>query len=215
MVRKRTRQLDEIKEYLNIEPNQKLIFLSLGWHEFKETVSKMFLEFKSQKKSHNVFLLSSNLRKFTEPQEYIRFLPSLDPNSQDYIAACDLTIAKLGYGIVSECTAFGIPMLYTIRPNYIEDILMGRQLETFHTAKFLPPAEFLKGDWFYLIEEAIRLKKITQRIHIDLNGTEKCSQYLLKYLEYSNGKISHLKHIFINIWCQIFCYVNTNALLAI
>ena len=183
VVRKRTRQPDNIKETLNIEPHQKLIFVSLGWHEFKETIRKMFFDVTYLKDSKNVFLLSSNLRKFVEPQKYIRFIPSEDPNSQDYVAACDLVISKLGYGIVSECVANGIPMIYTIRSNYIEDILMGQQLETFNTAKFLPPERFLRGDWLNMIEEAVKLKNIAQHVHIDLNGAEKCSQYLMQYLE--------------------------------
>ena len=41
VVRKRTRQPDNIKETLNIEPHQKLIFVSLGWHELKETIRRI------------------------------------------------------------------------------------------------------------------------------------------------------------------------------
>jgi len=183
VVRKKTRKLTEIRKNLSITPQQKLIFLSLGWHEIKEAVRKMFSDVASLKNSNTVFLLSSNLRKFSEPKNYFRFLPSEDPNSQDYIAACDLVVSKLGYGIVSECVANKIPMIYMIRPNYIEDILMSRKLDTFKTSNFLPSDQFLNGDWFYMIDEAIKLKKISQTVNIDLNGAERCSKYLLRYLE--------------------------------
>ena len=60
---------------------------------------------------------------------------------------------------------------------------LGQQLETFSTAKYLPPERFLRGDWLNMIEEAVNLKNIAQHVHIDLNGAEKCSQYLMQYLE--------------------------------
>ncbi|MFX1519866.1 MAG: glycosyltransferase family protein [Promethearchaeota archaeon] len=180
-VRKTTRQQLEIKELLNIKKDQNLIFLSLGWHDIKDA-RNILSDLMSLKDVKNyIFLLSANLQKYIDSQNHIRFLPSKDPNSQDYVAACDLVISKLGYGIVSECVANGIPMIYTIRENYFEDIVMGKKLNSLGMSRFLATKQFIRGNWIDLIEDAISLKE-SAKMKEDINGAEVCVHHILDFL---------------------------------
>ena len=46
----------------------------------------------------------------------------------DLLAACDVVVTKLGYGIVSECIANGVALLYALRGRFIEQDVFMREM---------------------------------------------------------------------------------------
>jgi len=68
----------------------------------------------------------------------------------NYVAAVDLVISKLGYGIISESITSGTPILYWVREGYYEDEIMstaitgerGREIE--HTISTFDLADLIE-----------------------------------------------------------------------
>ncbi|MFC1584589.1 hypothetical protein ACFL5V_03470 [Fibrobacterota bacterium] len=54
------------------------------------------------------------------PKNYRTFQKTSGYNYADITASCDLVFGKLGYGLVSECLSFGIPILFFERFDFAE-----------------------------------------------------------------------------------------------
>jgi hypothetical protein len=65
----------------------------------------------------------------------------------DLLAACDLVVTKLGYGIVSECIANGVPMLYTTRGRFAEQDVFIREVPRVLRCRAIDPDDLRSGRW--------------------------------------------------------------------
>jgi hypothetical protein len=65
---------------------------------------------------------------------------------QDLVAACDVVVGKLGYGLVAECLANRVPLLYVARDDFREDAILGEAVERAGRALRLSRAELGRGD---------------------------------------------------------------------
>lgn len=65
----------------------------------------------------------------------------------DLLAACDLAATKLGYGIVSECVANQVGMLYTTRGRFIEQDVFIRELPAYLRCHYIAPEDVRAGRW--------------------------------------------------------------------
>ncbi len=68
----------------------------------------------------------------------------------DIVNMCDGVITKLGYGVVTECIAHGVPLAYPPRENFPEHEVMERE-----TARYIPITRFdeaalKQGDWGFV-----------------------------------------------------------------
>lgn len=115
-----TRTKEEVRKSLGVSQQKPLVFLSLGLHRLSDA-SALCKVIEVLRKLNCTILMSSNLTGKVQQEKAVHYIPSKDPNSQDYVRACDLVIAKTGYGIVSECVAYGIPMIFTTRTGFCED----------------------------------------------------------------------------------------------
>jgi len=66
---------------------------------------------------------------------------------EDLVAAVDVVVTKPGYGIVSECLANNIAMLYTSRGRFVEYDVMIAEMPRFLRCEFVPQEDFLAGRW--------------------------------------------------------------------
>lgn len=65
----------------------------------------------------------------------------------DLVAACDVAVSKLGYGIVSDCIANGVALLFPPRENFPEDEISRRVCPRYLRMSELPAADFERGAW--------------------------------------------------------------------
>jgi L-arabinokinase len=73
---------------------------------------------------------------------------SLPDQPADYVsllAACDAVITKPGYGIVADCLANRVPMLFTDRGPFREYDVLAEALSTLGRARYVPRADVLEG----------------------------------------------------------------------
>jgi L-arabinokinase len=65
----------------------------------------------------------------------------------DVLAACDAVLGKLGYGLVADCVASGVGLLYPPRETFREDSITAAEAPRYIRAKEIPIRDFLSGDW--------------------------------------------------------------------
>ena len=67
--------------------------------------------------------------------------------SVDLVAACDAVISKPGYGIISECLAYSVPLLLLPRRNYPESAILLGGLSNESGMAEMPEQDFFEGRW--------------------------------------------------------------------
>jgi hypothetical protein len=83
-----------------------------------------------------------NLRVFTSEQ-----LRRADLSYTDLLASCDVVASKLGYGIVSECIANNVSLLYTLRGRFIEQDVFLRDMPAVLRCRHIERQELRAGRW--------------------------------------------------------------------
>jgi|PlaIllAssembly_1097288.scaffolds.fasta_scaffold10468_4 L-arabinokinase len=66
---------------------------------------------------------------------------------EDVVAQADAVITKPGYGIVSDCLANHVPVLYTSRGEFPEYACLVEGLQRFGVCRFIENADLLAGNW--------------------------------------------------------------------
>jgi UDP-N-acetylglucosamine:LPS N-acetylglucosamine transferase len=83
------------------------------------------------------------------PPDLPRNVLLVDEPSVEYLsllAACDAVVAKPGYGIVTDCLANQVPVLFTERGPFREYDVLAEALTTLGRAYFVPRAVVLAGN---------------------------------------------------------------------
>jgi L-arabinokinase len=65
----------------------------------------------------------------------------------DVLAACDVVVSKLGYGIVSDCMANGVALLYPPRTGFREDEVAMREAPEYLRMRGIGVEDFRTGRW--------------------------------------------------------------------
>lgn len=65
----------------------------------------------------------------------------------DLLAAADVVATKLGYGIVSECLANGVALLYTLRGDFVEQDVFMREMPAVMRSLHIGSNDLLAGRW--------------------------------------------------------------------
>jgi L-arabinokinase len=66
---------------------------------------------------------------------------------EDLEKAVDVIVSKPGYGIISECVAHDIPLLYTSRGDFREYQVLVDAMPRFLRCAFIAPEELFSGEW--------------------------------------------------------------------
>lgn len=90
---------------------------------------------------------------------------------QDAMAAADIVISKLGYGIAAECAATGTDIVYPIRRGFREDDILAPQLQRHVRTAAMTAEEFTTGNWRNAIE-----RLTGHRRPLPADGARQCAQ---------------------------------------
>jgi L-arabinokinase len=86
------------------------------------------------------------------PHPNLRIVTAEELRSQqlsytDLLGACDVVATKLGYGIVSECVANAVPLLYTTRGRFVEQDVFIREMPPFLRCRAIGREALRAGRW--------------------------------------------------------------------
>jgi len=70
----------------------------------------------------------------------------------DLLAACDVVVTKLGYGIVSECIANNVALLYSPRVRFVEQDVFMREMPAVLRCRMIDQDDLRNGRWAGSIE---------------------------------------------------------------
>lgn len=96
----------------------------------------------------------------------------------DLLRASDVAIAKLGYGIVSECIAARTPLLYPPRFDFSEFDLLVEGVTGVLPSRMIPLDEFVAGDWQSYVDEAVVSKRASW-CDVPLDGAATAARAIL------------------------------------
>jgi UDP:flavonoid glycosyltransferase YjiC (YdhE family) len=99
----------------------------------------------------------------------------------DVLGVSDVVVSKLGYGIVSDCIAADIPLVWPKREGFVEDEIMAAEGPRFLRMLQMPREDFHAGGWGAWLREAMTLPKPVAVMRTD--GAEECAAYLARLLD--------------------------------
>lgn len=91
----------------------------------------------------------------------VRYLPSRETYHPDAIQAADLALAKLGYGVVTECIAHQTPIAYPPRHDFLEHPVLEREAARWIPVIPIEENDFFHGRWDFL-ENFLDRKRVFQ-----------------------------------------------------
>lgn len=83
---------------------------------------------------------------------------------EDLVAAADCVVSKPGYGIVSECVANGVPLLYTSRGRFAEYDVMVDQMSKALCTEYIAQEDLRAGRWGAAIAALLAKPKVPARM---------------------------------------------------
>ncbi len=182
VVRKLTRDRNEIRKFLKLKDEDILIFFGLT--DFKFITDELIEKLNNLRKKNEdlCVLFSSFLKPYIPNEEYFRFIPDDDPESQDFLASSDVVIGKVGYSTVSECVAYEKPLIYTTRKDFLEDFALSEGVINYGRGKYYPPEVLLTGKIENLLTETCELKSQSIKQKILTNGASEVARYIDEFL---------------------------------
>jgi UDP:flavonoid glycosyltransferase YjiC (YdhE family) len=111
-------------------------------------------------------------------------IPAHDPESQNYIAACDLVISKAGYSTVSEAIRGRVPMLLVGREGISEDESIIRTVEELGIARRISLPEEGSADLFSLARDSDNFEKAYQSLpeRYSRDGNAEAASHILELI---------------------------------
>lgn len=107
----------------------------------------------------------------------VELSPSLD--FSDLLAISDVVVSKLGYGIVSECVASKVRLVYPRRTGFAEDRITESQMQAYVPIQEIPRENYLAGRWAHSIREV--LAKPMPTAVIEANGAQVCAEHIIRF----------------------------------
>ena len=98
----------------------------------------------------------------------------------DLLAAADVVATKLGYGIVSECLANGVPLLYTLRGRFIEQDVFIREMPAVMRSLHIDTDDLRDGRWAEPVETLLAQPA---RAAAPADGAEVVARRMMDFVE--------------------------------
>jgi hypothetical protein len=96
----------------------------------------------------------------------------------DVLRVCDVVIGKMGYGLVADCIASGVALLWPRRIGFREDEVVEREGPRVMRMRELPDGDFHAGRWGPHLCEAMALPPPPETMRSD--GAEVCAAWIAR-----------------------------------
>jgi len=175
IARKSLRKRIDVRDTLDLPIDKKIVLITFGGFagrnfSFSETdLSKDYYLLTTE----NTGVMLDNCRVITSGE-----LRTNKIGFEDLIKVTDLVVSKPGYGIISDCIANQIPLVYTYREDFIEAKVLTQNLNKYIPAVFIPKDDLFMGKWGWYVSEALNSNN-EKKVPIAINGAEKAAEYII------------------------------------
>jgi L-arabinokinase len=184
IVRRATRPRDEVRRQYKLPIDARLVLLSFGGFSARG-VDLMRLA----RWTEYVFVLTPPFAA------EVNGLPAnariLNPAPTDYVsllAACDAVVTKPGYGMVADCLANRVAVLFTDRGPFREYDVLAEALQRLGRARYLPRQELMAGELGPPLDELMTSRSAWTEQAMD--GAEVVSERVLKRVTIEQNLLS-------------------------
>lgn len=99
----------------------------------------------------------------------------------DLLAASDVVLSKVGYGIVADCIANQVPLLYTHRGRFVEQDVFARELPDVLRCRYVDAAVLREGNW--TADASTLLQQAPPELTVAVNGADVVAARIQQMLE--------------------------------
>jgi L-arabinokinase len=137
IARRATRRPQEVRHELGLPADRQVVLLSFGGFH----ASGLDLDALAEWRQYLFLVTGPTASRAAN----VRQLPGQQVEYASLLAACDAVVTKPGYGIVADCLANQVPVVYTDRGPFREYEVLARALESLGQARYAPQADVLAG----------------------------------------------------------------------
>lgn len=156
ITRQVTMDKQSVRRSLGINHNDRLIHVGSG----AEMPSTLLHALREKKIKNLKILVSSNIPQY---HDNIISIPKGETETQNYLSACDLIVAKCGYSTISEAVNADIPLLLYRREGFAEDKYLIDHVTENGCGREISWQYFIDGRWISA--------PLTKYNDGDINGT--------------------------------------------
>lgn len=164
-----------LRRRFGIDTNQPVALLSFGGYGLDEATGAGLARWRDW-----LFVTATPGRQRARQGNLLE-LPSEVVPYVDFLAMADAVITKPGYGIVSDCLANQVPVLYSDRGRFREYAVLAGALRRYGRAVFIPRAALTAGDVGPYLDRLMSLTRPWALLPTD--GAEVAARYLLEIAE--------------------------------
>lgn len=161
---------DEVRGRLNLPGDRPVVLATFGGHG-----GDVPLREAADNESFTLVATDYEVGEHTAPHPNLRVvraeaLRQANLCYTDLLAASDIVATKLGYGIVSECIANSVPLLYTLRGRFAEQEVFIREMPDVLRCRHIEREDLRAGRWAEAV--AALLAQPAPRRQMRANGAE-------------------------------------------
>ena len=169
VVRKLRASREQIRQQLGIDPNCKMVIITMGGIGHQPAYLKRLQQYR-----HCVFVMPGQPSRPEYNVVGLDFSPQI--YHPDLINASDLVIAKLGYSTFAEVWQAGVPFGYVKRERFPESATLSRYIRKHMPGIQFGEDELTGGDW---IKHLDALLAMDRRQPPNTNGADQAARHLL------------------------------------
>lgn len=172
--RKVEHAVPNLRQYLNLPENTKVILYSLGGIKTPDHQQQIPYH-------HNLHWIIGSETPIANKRDDITSLDNIGHSFIDCLTSCDAVIAKIGYGIFVEAALNGSRLLFGERDDWPESRFLENWVSTYVATRKVSQKAFIKGD--YLSELLSLLEKGCPEQTCEATGIEDCVAYLTPFIQ--------------------------------
>jgi len=164
IARKATRPRRHVRAELEVSDDDTVVLLTFGGFSAKGLDLQRLRDL-----SEYVFVVTPPMVLEQAPPN-VRVLNQSPADYVSLLAACDVVVTKPGYGIVADCLANRVAVLFTDRGPFREYDVLADALTRFGRARYVPREELLHLDLHTHLDELLRCN--TPWAELPMNGAD-------------------------------------------
>jgi L-arabinokinase len=171
-----------LRARLGLDPDRRVVLLSfgglgLGGFDPRPLASLAeYLFLATEKEVGSSTALPPNVRLLTTRQE----------NYSDLVGACDVVVTKPGFGIVANCLALQVPLLYTDRGDFPEYRVLAEAVHRHGRGRYLPQDDLRAGRLGPHLDQLLQQQEPWSALRTD--GAEVIAARLLQQAGETDGE---------------------------
>lgn len=162
-----------------------LISLAAGADVHKRWVLLAFRQLDLKKRALDRMMKNSEVEWFSVeplswPESTVHMLNRRDFTFPDILASVDVAVSKPGFGIVSECLANQVPLVYADRADFAEYEYLEAGIRRYLRNAFIPQEDLYAGMVDHALNEAVTSRPPKEKLSAE--GAAETVQQLLSFI---------------------------------